>query len=86
MNKMMSKSNGMLQNTKNVAITLMTLDMISLVKKVLPAKTTKMEKAIRSLFASLIQLILEMMQMRLRAKTSMMAQIQTAVATHVLCM
>ena len=52
--KMRSKSIGMLQNTKNVAITLMTLDMISLVKKVLPAKTTKMEKAIRSLFASLI--------------------------------
>ena len=83
---MMSKSNGMLQNTKNVVITMTCLDMILLVKMVLPARTTKMEKAIKLLFASLIQLILEMMQMRLRAKTSMMAQIQTAVATHVLCM
>ena len=58
--KMRSKSIGMLQNTKNVAITLMTLDMKSLVKKVLPAKTIKMEKAIMSPFASLIQQILVM--------------------------
>ena len=51
---MRSKSIGMLQNMMNVATTQKTLDMISLAKKVLLAKTTKMEKAISSLFVSLI--------------------------------
>ena len=41
----------MLLNTTYVVIIQMTLDMKSPVKKVLLAKTTKMEKAIRSLFA-----------------------------------
>ena len=49
--KMRSRSVGMLLNTTNVAITTTFLDMILPVKKVSPAKTTKMEKAIRSLFA-----------------------------------
>jgi hypothetical protein len=61
--QMMNKSIGMLQNTTNVVTTQMTLDMKSPVKKVLPVKTTKMEKAIMSLFASLIQQILVRVQM-----------------------
>ena len=58
--QMKSKSIGMPQNTTNVVTTQMTLDMKSSAKKVLPAKTIKMEKAIMSPFASLIQQILVM--------------------------
>ena len=64
----------MLLNTTYVVIILMTLDMKSPVKKVSSAKTSHMKMAVRPQFASLIQQILMKMQMRLLAKTSMMAQ------------
>ena len=64
---MRSKNTGMLLSMMNVDTIMKTSDMISLVKKVSLVKTTRTEKAIKSLFVLVIQLMSTLQPMK--AKT-----------------